>query len=76
MFAADQDSVHLLRSAGDGATQSIPLNLNKIRKGEEADIPVQGSDVIEVSYSKTKIVPYIFYNILNNKVGGMYMPMP
>jgi protein involved in polysaccharide export with SLBB domain len=76
LFAADQGDVHLLRTKNSGATESISINLDKIKRGEEPDIPVQGNDVIEVSYSKAKIVPYIFYSIVNSKVGGMYVPIP
>ena len=70
-FAANEHDVHLLRNEKDGTTRSISLDLAKVRSGEEADITVQGNDVIEVPYSNSKIVPYIVYNILQSKVGGV-----
>jgi protein involved in polysaccharide export with SLBB domain len=76
LFAANEDKVTLFRTAADGTTQSIPVNLDKIRSGQEPDIPVQGNDVIEVSYSKAKIVPYIFYQLFNSKVGGVGIAAP
>ena len=72
-FAANEHDVHLLRNEKDGTTRSISLDLAKVRSGEEADITVQGNDVIEVPYSNSKIVPYIVYNILQSKVGGSVM---
>jgi polysaccharide export outer membrane protein len=68
LYAADQTDVHLFRLAKNGATESMNLNLESIKRGEQPDPPVQGNDVIEVSYSNARIVPYIFYNILLNKV--------
>jgi protein involved in polysaccharide export with SLBB domain len=77
MYAADESDVRILRTKNSGATESIQLNLNKIERGEESDVPVQGNDVIEVGYSKLKIAPYILYSILNNKIGaGVGMGIP
>ena len=76
LYAADETGVRILRIKNSGATESIPLNLEKIKRGEEPDVPVQGNDVIEVGYSKAKIGPYILYSILNNKVGaGVGIPV-
>ena len=64
MFAANTTDATLIRSDGSGNKVSIPVNLDKISKGEDPDIPVRANDVIDVPYSDVKIGPYVFYNIL------------
>ncbi len=71
VFAADEHDIRLRRTTTDGQTESILFDLEKIRKGEQPNIPVQGNDVIEVTYSNSKIVPYFFYSLMNSKVGGI-----
>jgi protein involved in polysaccharide export with SLBB domain len=73
MFAADQTNIRLIRTTSAGTTETIPLNLEKIRRGEAPDVPVQGNDVIEVGYSAARIIPYTFYSIFNSKV---WLPLP
>jgi len=75
MWAGDGGDVRLLRTANNGTTQSISLDLNKIKRGEAPDPLVQSNDVIAVSYSNTKILPYILYTLVNNKVGAA-VPLP
>jgi polysaccharide biosynthesis/export protein len=72
MYAADPTSATLIRSDGTGNKVSIPVNLEKIATGEEADIPVRANDVIDVPYSYVKIGPYVVYNILTR----MAVPLP
>jgi protein involved in polysaccharide export with SLBB domain len=72
MYAADGTSATLIRSDGNGNKVSIPVNLQKIATGEEADIPVRANDVIDVPYSDLKIGPYVVYNILTR----MAVPLP
>ena len=64
MFAANTTDATLIRSDGSGNKVSIPVNLDKISKGDDPDIPVRANDVIDVPYSDVKIGPYVFYNIL------------
>ena len=72
MYAADTTTATLIRSDGTGNKVSIPVNLEKIATGEEADIPVRANDVIDVPYSDLKIGPYVVYNILSR----MAVPIP
>ncbi len=72
MYAADPTSAVLIRSVGNGNKVSIPINLTRIAKGEDPDIPVHGNDVIDVPYSKARIGPYVVYNILTK----LAVPMP
>jgi len=64
MFAANTSDATLIRSDGSGNKVSIPVNLDRISKGEDPDIPVRANDVVDVPYSDVKIGPYVFYNIL------------
>jgi polysaccharide export outer membrane protein len=76
MWAADQNDVHLFRTAKDGSIEVLRFDLDKIRRRQQADIPVQGNDVIEMSYSSARVVPYVFYKILDTKVGGVGFAVP
>jgi polysaccharide export outer membrane protein len=64
MYAADPTDVSLIRSDGSGNKVSIPINLTKISKGEDPDIPVRANDVIDVPYSDLRIGPYVVYNLI------------
>jgi polysaccharide export outer membrane protein len=64
MFAANSADATLIRSDGSGNMVSIPVNLERVSKGEDPDIPVRANDVIDVPYSDVKIGPYVMYNIL------------
>jgi protein involved in polysaccharide export with SLBB domain len=72
MYAAAPASAVLIRSDATGNKVSIPIDLNKIAKGEEADIPVRANDVIDVPYSDLRIAPYVVYNVLTR----MAIPLP
>jgi polysaccharide biosynthesis/export protein len=72
MYAADSAGATLMRSDGNGNKVEIPINLDKIAKGAEPDIPVRANDVIDVPYSDAKIGPYVVYNVLSR----MMVPLP
>ncbi len=72
MYAADPADATLMRSDGSGNKVEIPIDLQKIAKGEEPDIPVRANDVIDVPYSDARIGPYVVYNILSR----MAVPLP
>ncbi len=72
MYAADPTTATLIRSDGSGNKVSLPINLDKISTGEEADIPVRANDVIDVPYSNLRIGPYVVYNVLSR----MALPIP
>ncbi len=77
MYAADTSGIDLIRSERDGSKVSVPINLDKIESGEEADPPVHGNDVINVPYSNVKIGPYVFYQVLTKMMlGGPTIPAP
>lgn len=72
MYAADPADATLMRSDGNGNKIAIPINLEKIAKGEDPDVPVRANDVIDVPYSDAKIGPYVVYNVLTR----MMIPLP
>jgi polysaccharide biosynthesis/export protein len=54
-------SATLLREQGDERKLELPLDLGKVRRGEEPDVPVQGGDVVVVERSVAGAVPYSLY---------------
>jgi len=64
MYAADTKDITLIRSDKEGSKTTIPVNLEKISHGEEADIPVKANDVLDIPYSDLRIGPYIFYSVV------------
>jgi protein involved in polysaccharide export with SLBB domain len=77
MFAANSSDVHLVRTRRDGSKLVLRIDLDKIKNGQEADLPVRGNDVIDVPYSTVKVGPYVFYQILSKmSVGGPSIPAP
>jgi polysaccharide export outer membrane protein len=65
-------SAEVKRSAG-AARVSIPVNLAKVEKGEEADVPVMAGDLVLVRASMTGAVPYAVYTLFNKFGTGLYM---
>ena len=65
MYAANTKDITLIRSNKDGSKDSIPIDLDKISKGDESDLAVKANDVIDVPYSNVRIGPYVFYSILS-----------
>jgi protein involved in polysaccharide export with SLBB domain len=77
MFAANRSEVHLVRTRRDGSKLVLRIDLDKIKNGQESDLPVRGNDVIDVPYSSVKVGPYVFYQILSKmSVGGPAIPAP
>jgi polysaccharide biosynthesis/export protein len=75
LFAADTSTVAVIRPNRDGKTVSLPADLDKIKKGEMSDIRLQGGDIVQVSSSSVKLVPYGIYELFKNviRVGaGVY----
>jgi protein involved in polysaccharide export with SLBB domain len=64
MYAADTKEITLIRSEKDGSKSTTRLNLERISRGQEPDIPVKANDVVDVPYSDWRIGPYIFYSVV------------
>jgi protein involved in polysaccharide export with SLBB domain len=75
MYAADTESITLIRSNKNGSKETIPVNLDRVSKGLDPDLAVKANDVIDVPYSGLRIGPYIFYSVLSRMgVGGPVIP--
>lgn len=61
LFPADTSAVKVIRPEKGNGKIALLADLNKIKRGEQPDIPVRAGDVIEVSSSAAKMVPYGFY---------------
>ncbi len=57
----------------NGTRISIPVNLSKVEKGEEPDVPILAGDVVVVRASATGAVPYAAYTLFNKLGAGLYM---
>jgi len=66
-------SATLLRERDNDRKLEVPMDLGKIKRGEEPDIPVQGGDVIVVERSAAGAVPYSLY-FLAERI-GLGVPM-
>ena len=64
-FAADAGAVALLRTTKNGEKLLFSADLNKIRQGEEPDIPVQEGDVVEVPSSGLRLIAYGLYRFFS-----------
>ena len=66
MFAADINSVQVIRTDKQGKRMLFQADLEAIKRGEKLDIPVRESDVIDVSSSAPKLVAYGFYRFFSS----------
>jgi len=65
LFPANTDAVKLIRPAREGE-KNVFLDLEKLKRREEPDVPVQEGDVIEVASSAPKLIPYGFYRFFSS----------
>ena len=69
-------SATLLREQENGVKSSIPLNLSKIKQGQEPDPEVHGGDVVMVERSAAGALPYSLYTIVSKMGIGIPIPIP
>jgi polysaccharide export outer membrane protein len=72
LFAADTGSVKIIRTDKTGEKTFFLANLDGIKRGEQPDIPIQEGDIIEVSSSAPRLVPYSMYRLFTTviHIGG------
>lgn len=63
-IAADSSAVELIRAKKDGSKFFMTADLEKIKRGDMQDIPVQEGDIIAMPYSPLKVGPYGAYSFL------------
>ena len=61
----------LLREQSDGHKLEVALDLNKMKHGEQPDLPVQGGDIVVVERSAAGAVPYSVYFLVQHIGIGM-----
>jgi polysaccharide export outer membrane protein len=66
LFPADTSVVNVMRTGKDGGKILLPADLEKIKRGEQSDVSVQGGDVIDVVASAPKLVPYGVYKFFSS----------
>jgi polysaccharide biosynthesis/export protein len=64
LFPANTSAVRVVSTGKDGETTFVVADLEKITRGESRNIPVQEGDVIEVSSSAAKMIPYGAYSLI------------
>jgi protein involved in polysaccharide export with SLBB domain len=69
-------SATLLREQENGTKTSIPLDLSKIKQGQEPDPEVHGGDVVIVERSAAGALPYSLYFIVSKMGIGLPIPIP
>jgi protein involved in polysaccharide export with SLBB domain len=69
-------SAEVLRTGNDGQRATIPFNISRIQKGEQADIPVQSGDVVMVDRSALGAPPYFLYTLFSKFGTGVAIPIP
>ncbi len=65
-FAANPRQVRISRSGKQKEKLNFLADLEKIKRGQAPDIPVQEGDIIEVASSTLKLAPYGFYSFVSN----------
>jgi polysaccharide biosynthesis/export protein len=68
LFAADTSTVKVIRPNRDGNKLSLVADLEKIKNGDTPDISLQGGDIVQVSSSSAKLVPYGIYEFVKEIV--------
>jgi protein involved in polysaccharide export with SLBB domain len=66
----------ILRTAPDGKRTSVPIDLSRVEKGSQPDIPVEAGDLVLVRASALGAIPYAFSTLVSKFGTGMYFPVP
>jgi polysaccharide export outer membrane protein len=74
LFPSDTSAVKVMRTERGGKKVFFLIDLEKVKRGEEPDITLQGGDFVEVSSRTAKLIPYglyrFFSTIINIGIGG------
>jgi polysaccharide export outer membrane protein len=69
-------SAVVLRKGLDEVKVELPIDLSKVKRGEQPDVPVQSGDVVVVNSSTIGAVPYLAYSLFSRFGTGAYVPIP
>jgi polysaccharide biosynthesis/export protein len=65
-------SATLLREEGNDSKLAMPLDLDRIKRGTERDVALQGGDVVVVERSAAGAIPYTAYFLINKMGWGIF----
>ncbi len=65
LFPADPTAVKVIRTERGGKKISLVIDLEKIKRGDDPDIALQGGDIIEVSPTSGKLLAYGLYRFFS-----------
>ena len=68
-------NAEILRSSSDGQREIVPIDLSRVEKGGQRDIPVEAGDLVLVRASALGAVPYAFATLMSKFGTGMYFPV-
>ncbi|MEX0806278.1 MAG: polysaccharide biosynthesis/export family protein [Candidatus Binatia bacterium] len=75
-FPADTGSVELIRTNKQGQKSTFVANLDAIKNGAQADLPLREGDVIDVISSSPKLVAYGLYRFFSSIINvGANIPL-
>jgi protein involved in polysaccharide export with SLBB domain len=66
LFPANTSAVKLIRTQKTGQKTFVAVDLDKVTQGEQDDVPIQEGDIVQVSSSKVKLVPYGVFQLFSN----------
>ena len=69
-------NAEILRTSSNGQRETVPIDLSRVEKGGQQDIPVEAGDLVLVRASALGAVPYAFSTLLSKFGTGMYFPVP
>jgi polysaccharide export outer membrane protein len=68
LYPANTSAVQIIRSGKRGDRITYTVDLEQIKQGVTPDLPVQEADVVEVSSTTAKLVPYGIYRFISSLV--------
>src|SRR5213593_42570 len=68
MFASDRHHAAVKRTLGPGEERSFTVDLEAVREGRAADVPITDGDVVRVPASTIRVVPWGAYSLLKGLV--------
>jgi polysaccharide export outer membrane protein len=68
LYPAEVNTVKVIRAEKGGSKSFIYADLEKIKRGDSPDIPIQGGDIVEVSAQSSKLIAYGLYRFFSTVV--------
>jgi polysaccharide export outer membrane protein len=68
LYPADLNNVKVIRADKSGNKNLLFVDLEKIKRGDSADVTLQSGDIVEVSAQTSKLIGYGFYRVFSTMV--------